>query len=465
MTCRVLLVNPWIYDFAAYNLWSYPLGLASIAALLRENGYEVRLLDCLGDGQRGLQNLSHRPRKDLYGCGQFPKAVIFPKPPAIAHIPRHYGRYGLPEEAVEAELARQARPDIILVTSGMTYWYPGVADIIHRLRARWADVPIALGGTYATLCPDHARAHCDADLVAPGATETEALRIVSQLTGFSPALGGNPGPASLPMPAHDLCSSGGYVAIRTSRGCPYQCPYCASDKLSPHGFVQHQPERVVAEIGWCYRELGVRDFAFYDDALLVNADHHLHPILQEILHEGWTCRFHTPNGLHAALIDRSIARRMHQTGFTVIRLGLETATTRGDGRAGTKVSEETFRRAVAYLTEAGFHPSQIGAYILAGPPAQGLDEIRQAMHLAHSLRVRALLAFYSPIPGTPTWRKAVDGGAIAPDEDPLLHNSSVFALTAEPQWHESLEALKREARLGNQALCGPNPLRHRLPAV
>ena len=172
-----------------------------------------------------------------------------------------------PEEVVEAELAGQARPDVILVTSGMTYWYPGVADIIQRLRARWPGVPIALGGTYATLCPYHARTHSGADLVAPGASEVDALRIVSQLTGFSPARGGNPSPAGLPMPAHDLCSAGGYVAIRTWRGCPYQCPYCASDKLSPHGFVQQPPERVVAEIGWCYRELGVRDFAFYDENL------------------------------------------------------------------------------------------------------------------------------------------------------------------------------------------------------
>ena len=204
MTCRVLLVNPWIYDFAAYNLWCYPLGLASIGALLREHGCEVHLLDCLGDAQRGLQNLSHRPRRDLYGCGQFLKTIVYPRPGALAHIPRHYGRYGLPEEVVEAELAGQARPDVILVTSGMTYWYPGVADIIQRLRARWPGVPIALGGTYATLCPHHARTHSGADLVAPGASEVDALRIVSQLTGFSPARGGNPRPAGLPMHAHDL---------------------------------------------------------------------------------------------------------------------------------------------------------------------------------------------------------------------------------------------------------------------
>ena len=29
---RLLLVNPWIYDFVAYDLWSKPLGLIKIAS-------------------------------------------------------------------------------------------------------------------------------------------------------------------------------------------------------------------------------------------------------------------------------------------------------------------------------------------------------------------------------------------------------------------------------------------------
>ena len=35
---QVLLVNPWIYDFAAHNLWIEPLGLLTIAAALRDSG-------------------------------------------------------------------------------------------------------------------------------------------------------------------------------------------------------------------------------------------------------------------------------------------------------------------------------------------------------------------------------------------------------------------------------------------
>jgi hypothetical protein len=44
---HILLINPWITDFAAYNFWIKPLGLLHIASLLRENGFRVTLIDCI----------------------------------------------------------------------------------------------------------------------------------------------------------------------------------------------------------------------------------------------------------------------------------------------------------------------------------------------------------------------------------------------------------------------------------
>ncbi|HAM52077.1 MAG TPA: hypothetical protein DCP92_15830 [Nitrospiraceae bacterium] len=35
MRLKILLINPWIYDFAAYNLWSRPLGLIKVGEYLR----------------------------------------------------------------------------------------------------------------------------------------------------------------------------------------------------------------------------------------------------------------------------------------------------------------------------------------------------------------------------------------------------------------------------------------------
>jgi len=43
----LLLINPWIYDFAAYDFWAKPLGFLYLAAILRKNGFAINYIDCL----------------------------------------------------------------------------------------------------------------------------------------------------------------------------------------------------------------------------------------------------------------------------------------------------------------------------------------------------------------------------------------------------------------------------------
>ena len=76
------------------------------------------------------------------------------------------------------------RPDLILVTSLMTYWYPGVQETIQELKSRLPDVPVVLGGVYASLCFDHAKQHSGADRVVRGPGEEGLLDLVQEFTGF-----------------------------------------------------------------------------------------------------------------------------------------------------------------------------------------------------------------------------------------------------------------------------------------
>jgi len=439
---RLLLVNPWIYDFAAYCMWVEPLGLLSVAAVLRDAGHEVALVDCL-DRHHPAAPAPRSPR-DAYGCGQYSKIEV-PKPPALAHVPRRLSRYGLPVDVFEAELAAQPRPDGILVTSTMTYWYPGPFEAIRRLKARWPFVPLALGGVYASLCPEHAREHSGADAVLPGPGEERALAWVNEVTGES-------GTARRPwtdlLPAHDLRRPQGFAAVLTARGCPYHCPYCAVDQLSPGGFVPRPPERVVHEIAWCARSLGVRDVAFYDDALLVDAERHILTILEGVMTRGLAVRLHAPNGLHARLIDRHLARRMREAGFVTVRLGLEDADPAAQARDGGKVDDAGFARACEALHEAGFSARQVAAYVLIGRPGQGVKAVRQTVAFAHGLGVQVRTAQYSPIPGTKEWTRAVAWGQIAAGVDPLAHNNSVYPCADAERW----EALKVQVQEGNRAL-------------
>jgi len=102
---HILLLNPWITDFAAYNLWIKPLGLLEIASLLRENGFRVTPIDCL--------DFSIKTQK--YGDGKFFKTKI-EKPLPFKSIPRNYSQYGIPEEILLKRLSFLEEPDLICVT-------------------------------------------------------------------------------------------------------------------------------------------------------------------------------------------------------------------------------------------------------------------------------------------------------------------------------------------------------------
>ena len=83
----ILLVNPWIYDFAAYDLWSKPLGLLYIAALLKHNGFDVHLIDCLDPLHPRVHELPgvKLPTRKSTGKGQFYNHQA-PKPDAFKSI-------------------------------------------------------------------------------------------------------------------------------------------------------------------------------------------------------------------------------------------------------------------------------------------------------------------------------------------------------------------------------------------
>ncbi|OPY06086.1 MAG: B12 binding domain protein [Syntrophaceae bacterium PtaB.Bin038] len=444
-----LLVNPWITDFAAYDLWVRPLGLYILASRLREAGHRVEIIDCL-DG--GADAARRPPKRGAWGQGKFFSEEI-PRPEALRPIRRRYRRYGMTPERFRERLASLARPDAVLVGSMMTYWYPGVADAIRGIRGAWPGAPVILGGIYATLCADHARFATGADLVLPGEGERVLPRALTDLLGGSFDLdvdGGDPDGA--PYPALDLAGRLDAVPLLTSRGCPFRCTYCASALLSP-GFRARDPIRVVDEIEHWHRRFGTVDFVFYDDALLVDSTHRAVPMLEEILRRGLACRFHCPNGLHVRDLSPRLASLMFRAGFRTIRFGFETASAARQEATGGKVTTEELRRAAAYLREAGYAPREIGVYLLCGLPGQRAEEVKHGIDLVAASGARPILAEYSPIPGTPLWGEALRHARYDIAAEPLFHNNSLLPCLERGISTADFQALKNRAR----AACADGP--------
>lgn len=437
----ILLVNPWIHDFAAYDYWAQPLGLLYLASLLRAHGFRTGMINCLDPFHPGMADAA-RPVRFESGRGKFFQEVI-PKPPALDSIRRKYKRYGIRPEVFRAGLQGIGAPDLALVSSMMTYWYPGVCEAIGIIRETYPGVPIMLGGNYARLCPGHARQYSGADIVT-GADAIEALPEIFALLGTScDSAGLSDDLDSLPYPAFDLLTEPVQVPIITSRGCPYRCTYCASPLLNK-GFRRRDPVRVADEIEF-WRRRGIRNFSLYDDAFLVRPEEMAIPLMREVIRRNIDCRFHCPNGLHLREITAETAALMRKSGFATLRFGFETSEPGRQIETGGKVKGDDLKFAVGHLRRAGYPGIDIGVYLLCGLPGQQAGEIRDSIEFVKSCGARPILAEFSPIPGIAIWEECRLSSKFDLDE-PLFHNNTLLPC-ADPSLSEgAYRALRQMCR-------------------
>jgi hypothetical protein len=404
---KILLLNPPIYDFAAYDFWLKPYGLLSIAGYLRGKA-DFILFDYLDRlhpfmaGQKELQS-------DEWGRGRFYCKQIA-SPPCLIKIPRHFRRFGLPRNTFQHFLTKQQPCDFVFIQTMMTYWYKGVQEVIEDIRKFWPKAKIILGGNYVTLCNNHAQ-KLGADFLVLDAD----LQPLWEYLNLTPDL--------KQSALWETCEKLNVGVLKLSDGCPFNCTYCSVPKVYSK-FKARPLEYSLAELQLLVK-LGVENIAFYDDALLFEAEKVLMPFLEEVLKHNIKVNFHTPNAINARFITSELAKLMVQAGFKTFYLGFESASTEWQQRTGSKVFSDELAQAVKHLSAAGAEPTSITAYQILGHPFADIQELEKSMHFVNSLSIRGMLADFSPIPGTPDGeycRKWVDM------DEPLFHNKTVFPI-------------------------------------
>jgi len=384
MKPKILLVNPPIYDFAAYDFWLKPAGMLSVAGFLRGKA-DFKLFDYL---DRSSPFVAGRKKleSDRWGRGRFYCEHV-PVPPALEEIPRYFRRFGLPRYLFTDFLTREGPFNFVMIQTTMTYWYKGLEEVIEDVRSLNHQAKIILGGNYVTLCPDHAKKTLSADLLVMGTNLEplwEYLEIKPDLK--QPAL----------WEVYDMLNVG---VLKLTEGCPFSCSYCSVPKVYGK-FKPRSPEHSLSELELLCR-LGVKNIAFYDDALLFEADKVLIPFLTEVLKRNLNANFHSPNALNARFITKDLAELMVRSGFKTFYLGFESASAQWQQRTGSKVFSEELEKATQHLIAAGAEPGNITAYQILGHPHIDVQELESSMHYVNSLGIRGMLADFSPIPGTP----------------------------------------------------------------
>jgi len=307
-------------------------------------------------------------------------------------------------------LAEAGPFDVALIQTVMTYWYPGVREVIADIRAYSPQTTIVLGGVYATLCPEHARC-LGADLVI----DRDYLEPLWELLRLTPQW--------QEVPLWEAYADLRVGILKLADGCPFKCTYCSVPQVYPP-FAARPLERVLAELAWL-RQCGAQHIAFYDDALLFKPAQILLPFLRQVMQRGLEAHFHTPNALNARFITKDMARCMVQAGFRTFYLGFESSAYTWQRRTGGKVYAHELEQAVERLVSAGADIRQITAYLIMAHPQTDQQDIEDSMYFAHGLGLRLMLSEFSPIPGTPDGehcRQWIDL------DEPLWHNKTVFPL-------------------------------------
>ena len=433
---NALLINPYIYDFSAYSFWSTPYGLLCLGSILRKNGIKIELIDC-------LEVAEDRRKGD--GRAPFIKERV-DKPEALKGIRKTLRRYGISKDELIKRLSSVNSPDLILITSIMTYWYPGTKEVLSAAREAFPKAKIVVGGIYASLCYEHAlKEMIKADLIVRNNKIDEFYRFVED--SFLIELPFKPDPHdfdSFSYPCFDLYDHIPFIPLLTSYGCTYKCTYCATPYMHPNT-VRRMPKSVMDEILF-WHDLGVDKYVIYDDNFLFKKELFAKPLLREIIDLSFPINFYNPNALNAALVDRELAILLFRAGFKEVRIGLETTKPTILKSTGGKVDLNIFENALSSLMNAGFSGEAIGVYVLAGLPFQKREDLKKAIDYLSDLKVRIHIAEYTPIPHTPMFDEFQSFARYSIADDPIYQNNALFPFAWEGFTEKDLSFLKQYAR-------------------
>ncbi len=412
---KVILVQPPIEDFYLTKKRTLPYGLASIAACIKERGFDVEILDALATGKSKTIEYpeAFSYLKPFYGQKDVSAFSLF-------HEFRHFG-YSY--EYIGTKI-RKKQPFLVGISSLFTAYCDQALKTAQIIKKFYPQCKIVLGGHHPTMFPEKTLNCSAVDFVLQGEGETsmgllcEALKTGSnleQIPGIAFKKNSSVFISSsswmknfnrLPIPAMDLINHNFYqrknrraTIVVSSRGCPMQCSYCSVSAASSHApFRQRTVENVIKELELQTENHDVGFMDFEDENLCLNKQWFLQ-LFSKIKHlvAGKNIELRAMNGLYPPAIDEEIVSLMKQVGFKTLNLSLGSTSKEQLKKFRRRDVRASFENA---LDLAQKHDLECVSYIIAAAPDQtaqsSLDDL---LYLAQK-RTLAGLSVYYPAPGS-----------------------------------------------------------------
>ena len=374
---RVLLVNtPSDNAFTKVGFIVPPLGIAYIAAALREAGHDVEIHDF-----------------------------------NVEYAPPDYSSFGL------------------VGISGDTCRHKKLLDIASQAKA--AGAAVMTGGPHVTFMDEETLREGGVDYVLRGEAEETAVELALALEsgdgpggirGISYVKDGsfirNPDRTppqdldALQYPARDLLKMERYrslemarrkiTSIVSSRGCPGGCRFCASHKYAGRKWRARSVESLMSEIRLVVGIYGYGGVAFVDDNFTMDPRRVIE-LCRRIIDEGLDIRWWCFSRVDNILRNPEMVEMMGRSGCRYVFMGIESANQGILDRFAKRTDSEMARKAVDLLRKNGIET--LAAYIL-GAPDETREMIENTIRFSIDLKTGGVqYTLLTPFPGTELWQE------------------------------------------------------------
>lgn len=363
----IVLVNPFPKDASGINesTVSQPLGIAYIAAVLEREGFKCYIID--------------------------------------ANILR------LDNDMV-LERIGEINPSIVGISINVVTGWVGL-DLSQKIKERYSDILVILGGPQANICVEENLISSRADAIVSGEGEITMLEIAKRYReGNNNIFRGVKGVIckdnndiivnepreripdldSLPHPAYHLLPDlqlyltrarrKPAASIITSRGCPFQCIYCNKNIFGNH-LIALSADRVIGLLDMLINKYGVKQIDIYDDNFTLDKKR-TNDIFDKIIERRYDLAINLQTGVRADSMDRELIFKMKNAGVFKIGFGVESGSRAILKIAKKQLDLDKVLEATRLAKEAGI--MTYGFFIL-GLPGETVATMQQTIDFAKKM--------------------------------------------------------------------------------
>jgi anaerobic magnesium-protoporphyrin IX monomethyl ester cyclase len=375
-TAKIALVNPPLLKGVYHHQLFLPLGLAYLAAVLKKNGHEVTVIDCLA------LDMNHEQLKVKIASFEPDVVGITSMTPMIQST------------LLSARVAKEACPDVVVTLGG-----PHATFMDRQILEQEAAVDIVVRGEGEQTLLE----------MAQNVAESKSLHKIDGITlrdddqiiqtpnrSFIQNLD------ELPYPAYDCFQLNRYrlfgklfLPIITSRGCPFQCSFCTTSRILGKEYRARSPKNIVDELEFLKNTYGADAFTFYDDTLTLDKNR-IFKICEGIkarkIDLPWDCQTRVDQ------VSREVLAEMRETKCQQVFFGVESGCQEILDAVKKRTTVEQNAKAIKLAKEAGLF---VAISIMIGYPGETKDMLRQTLDFVRKTEPDDVyLCVATPYPGT-----------------------------------------------------------------